>query len=399
MKNVLHLIGSFHQGGSERQALALAGMMNENASYQIHLAALNGEGILRPEAEAITGGRVNEFPLTSFYDANFFRQVSRFVRALTELEIDIIHTHDFYTNVFGMTAATLARVPVRIASKRETTGVRTQTQELVERIAFTRAHAVLANSHAVRRLLVRSGLSREKVKLVYNGVNIERFTGRTVPRAAVCKQFGLPTAKDVQFVSTVANRRHPVKNIPMLLRAAKRVTRELSNAHFVIAGEGELGDELRRQAEELAVSSNVHFVGRVDDVPALLAVSTACVLTSNAEGFSNAIIEYMAARKPVVATDAGGAAEAVADGETGFIVGIDDDGAMAEKLIMLLKDPVLSKQMGEQGRRRAEDKFSSDAQLSAVMSLYEEYLTEGETRSDAGVTVTPRYLENEASHS
>ena len=122
------------------------------------------------------------------------------------------------------------------------------------------------------------------------------------------------------------------KTCRCFLRAAKRVVESQPNAHFVIAGEGELEAELKGLASSHEVAENVHFIGRCGDVPPLLAVSYACVLTSTAEGFSNSILEYMAAGKPVVATNVGGAAEAVADGESGYLVASDDDAAMASRL-------------------------------------------------------------------
>jgi glycosyltransferase involved in cell wall biosynthesis len=94
------------------------------------------------------------------------------------------------------------------------------------------------------------------------------------------------------------------------------------------------------------------------------------VLTSLAEGFSNSIIEYMAAGKPVVATNVGGAAEAVVEGETGYLVASDDDESMAERLAELLGDEEKALAMGARGRTIAEGKFSSDAQLSKVLELY-----------------------------
>ena len=106
------------------------------------------------------------------------------------------------------------------------------------------------------------------------------------------------------------------------------------------------------------------------DFPSLLEISDVCVLTSTAEGFSNSILEYMAAGKPVVATEVGGAAEAIVDGETGYLVSSDDDAGMAARLAKLLSDDELSARFGIEGRRIATEKFSHDTQLKAILSLY-----------------------------
>src|SRR5262249_50330164 len=150
------------------------------------------------------------------------------------------------------------------------------------------------------------------------------------------KQYDLP--EGARLVTLVANLRHPVKNVPMFLRAAERVLEKYDDVRFVIAGEGEMQADLEATAAQLGIEEFTYFIGRCDDVPALLAASYACVLTSTAEGFSNSILEYMAAGKPVVATDVGGAAEVVVDGETGYLVESNDSETMATRLMELLGD-------------------------------------------------------------
>jgi glycosyltransferase involved in cell wall biosynthesis len=106
----------------------------------------------------------------------------------------------------------------------------------------------------------------------------------------------------------------------------------------------------------------------------LLSVSDVCVLSSSSEGFSNSILEYMAAAKPVVATDVGGAREAVVEGETGFLVRSGDDEALGERIITLLRDPDRALAMGQRGRSVVEEKFSSEAQLKRTHQLYDRLL-------------------------
>jgi glycosyltransferase involved in cell wall biosynthesis len=144
----------------------------------------------------------------------------------------------------------------------------------------------------------------------------------------------------------------------------------------MVAGEGELRGELMALASSLGIASRVNFIGRCDDVPALLAASEVCVLTSTNEGFSNSILEYMAAGRPVVATDAGGASEAVVEGKTGFLVPSDDDRALADKLAQLLNDPDLARSLGDNGRKRVIENFSAEMQLAMTVGLYERLLSE-----------------------
>jgi glycosyltransferase involved in cell wall biosynthesis len=173
----------------------------------------------------------------------------------------------------------------------------------------------------------------------------------------------------------VANFEYRVKDHPMLLRAAQRVKSKVPEAMFVIAGEGELRPETEKLASELGLNETCLFIGRCASVPELLAASDICVLSSQAEGFSNSILEYMAAGRAVVATNVGGASEAIIEGETGHLVNAGDDRAMAERLISLLRDPEKSRTMGLNGRRRIEQRFSTENRLKTTIALYHRYLT------------------------
>jgi glycosyltransferase involved in cell wall biosynthesis len=365
-KNVLQLIGSFHQGGSERQAVQLSRLLHGDGSVNVRVAALNREGALLADAEAIGVGKIPEFRLTSFFDLNFLFQLRRFSRFLREMRIDVVHSHDFYTNVFGMAAARLAGVGGRVASKRETGGMRSAMQDRVERLAFNQARRIVANSEAVRDHLIAGGVDRNKIRVIRNGLDLKRF--ETLPGPDFRRSVGIPA--DGRLIALVANLRHGVKNVPMFIRAAARVAERAPDARFVIAGEGELRAELTRLAESIGVGDRVHFIGRCARVPELLGSSFVGALTSLNEGFSNSILEYMAAGLPVVATNVGGAAEAVAHGLSGFLVASDDDEEFARRLLDLLNDEDAARAMGVVGRRTVEGKFSDSAQLSATLDLY-----------------------------
>jgi glycosyltransferase involved in cell wall biosynthesis len=371
--SVLHLINSFEQGGTERQTLQLARLLKASGRFDVRLACLNPHGVLRAEAEALELGRIEEYELTSFRDANFVRQVRRLARRLRSDSITVVHSHDFYTNVFGMAAARLAGVPARVASKRDIAGFRTPAQNFVERSAFRLARRVVVNSEAVRAFLVRSGVPSSKIVTLYNGLD----PARVEPPAGfspeeVRASLGLPERRPL--VTIVANLQHEVKDHRTFLRAARRVKQSVEGAAFVLAGEGDLTEGLRAYAVELGLEGDVFFTGRCARVAELLAVSDVCVLSSLAEGFSNSILEYMAASRPVVVTDVGGAREAVVEGETGFVVAPGDDEALGERVALLLSDPERARRMGERGRRVVEERFSCAAQLAGVETLYEELL-------------------------
>jgi L-malate glycosyltransferase len=390
---VVHFVGTFAQGGSERQAIQLAGLMKRCGRYDVRLATLDPYGLLREEAEQLGFQDIAAYPLTSFYNWNMAVQLSRCASQLRSSKVSVIHTHDFYSNIFAITAGALAGVPVRIASRRETGGIRTPAQQWAERRAYGLAHAVVANSQAVRLQLLREGVTERKTKVIYNGLELERFRRpgpgatkgteflpaeenprRPISREEMLAMLGLPTQEGYKIVTIVANLRHPVKDHVTFLRAASLVRREIPEACFVLAGEGKLLEPMRRLALELDLHDRAFFLGRCQRIPQLLQVSEVCVLSSRFEGFSNAILEYMAAGRPVVATDVGGAREAVTEGETGYLVAAGDQGAMAARIVRLLRNHEEATSFGERGRRVVEERFSSMAQLRNTEELYRRLL-------------------------
>lgn len=369
--SVLHLVSSFHTGGSERQAVQLVRLLKTSGRHDVHLAALDASGVLREEVERLGITEIPEYRLTRFYDANMIRQLRRFAAMLTERRVDVVQTHDFYSNVFGMVGAAMARVPVRIAARRETTGWRSNAQKRVERMAYRLAHAIIANAEAVKAQLVSEGVKANKIRVVYNGLDLDRMRPLSVTREEALARFGLPVEHNLRFVTIVANLRHAVKDHPTFLRAAAQASRSCPQARFILAGEGELTGAMRQLAAQLGIAAQTFFIGRSERIADLLAVSDLCVLSSQAEGFSNAILEYMAAARPAVVTDVGGAREAITDGITGFIVPAGDDAAMAERITRLLNQPEMAHDMGCRARAVVEERFSCRAQLEQTEALYE----------------------------
>lgn len=365
-KRVVQFLGSFNQGGTERQALSLTRSLVGDGRYDVHVLTLDASGPLSDGFHSLGLREIPEYRISSFFSAGFIAQVRGCSKWLRDNRIDIVHTHDFYTNIFGMASARLAGVPVRIASKRETGGMRSAPQALVERVAYGSAQAVVVNAAAVERYLWERGIPELKIEVIYNGVNMEEFAAarRSLP--------SLPA--DRRFVTAVANLRHDVKNVPMLLEAFSMIYRRFPDVDLVVAGEGDLRPGLEARAEELGIRPRTHFIGRCDDVASLLSRSHIGVLTSDAEGFSNSILEYMAAGLPVIATDVGGAREAVVDGETGYVIPLGATDTLVEKLSILLDNDETTGRFGKNGKDRVRSHFSIERRLTATIELYERLL-------------------------
>lgn len=374
--NVLELIGSFEVGGSESQAVQLSRGLQRSGRFNVTVACLERQGPLISKIDWQEPSGIPEYRLSSFFDLNFLAQVRKCAIHLRAEKIDVVHTHDFYSNIFGMISAFAARVPVRIASKRETFS-KTLRQMQVERQAYRVAHRIVVNADLVGRFLVDSGVPTRKVITIHNGLDPTCYY--SIPlgaRESMRRDLGIDVSSEKKLVTIVANLKSIVKDHDTFLRAAKRVRSQYKSVAFAIAGEGNLMDALRARAAHLGIENDVHFLGRCTRIPDLLSVSDICVLSSISEGFSNAILEYMAAAKPVVATRVGGAAEAVVEGETGYLVASGDDETMAARLLQLLRDPSLAERFGQEGRGIVQDRFSVSVQLEKTLGMYERLLSE-----------------------
>jgi glycosyltransferase involved in cell wall biosynthesis len=168
--------------------------------------------------------------------------------------------------------------------------------------------------------------------------------------------------------------RHEVKDYPMFLRAAQQVAAAEPDVAFLLAGEGELMESIRALATELGIQDSTYFLGRCERVAELLSISEICVLSSKAEGFSNSILEYMAAARPVVVTNVGGASELVTQDKTGYLVPSGEHELMAARIIELLRDPARARMMGANGQGLVKEKFSCEAQLTRTEDLYRKLL-------------------------
>src|SRR5690242_12233492 len=178
MANVLQLFDSFNQGGTEWQTAQLTRMLKESGKHRLFIATLNDEGPLRAQVEQLGFDDIPSFPLQNFYNVNAMKQLSRLASLMRKNKIDLVHAHDFYTNIFGTAAAKLARVRARITSRRETEGIRSPAKRWLERRAYNVASAVVANAEAIRKQLIAEGLAPEKVVTIHNGLNVAHVTPR-----------------------------------------------------------------------------------------------------------------------------------------------------------------------------------------------------------------------------
>src|SRR5262249_41820567 len=209
-----------------------------------------------------------------------------------------------------------------------------------------------------------------KVEVIYNGVDLERFAPTSRDHQVRAKRsLGFEGYEPLVAIVTHLT---PVKGVEAFVAAAKMVVREAPDTRFLVVGGGPLLDDLWERARRLGIETAICFTGEVADVVPSLTAADVGALSSVSEGFPNAILEYMAARLPVVSTEVGGVAELLGeDGECGFRVPAGVPAAMAHRLVTLVTNPDLRTEMGNLGRRRAEEVFGVGRMVSRYEALYE----------------------------
>ena len=362
---VLHLIQRFYVGGSERQFIER--LRGHPEGFESVVGCLEISGGNLADFRALGLGEPHLFPIRgSLARPNTAVQVLRIARLIRRRGVRIVHGTDFVTNFLGLLAARLAgarMVVNRVDLGHERPGFG-PLRRRVEKLVSARADVVCANAEAVARLCIsQEGCSPERVVVVRNGIDLRRFD-ELAARAAEG-----PVPEGGPIVAVVANL-WPVKDHRTLIEAAALVQRRIPDVRFALVGDGPERDHLQRRIGELGLRDAVHLLGTRYDVPAILARSSAFCLPSRAEGLSNAIMEAMAAALPVVATDAGGNAELVRHGSTGFVVPIGDAASMAARLVDVLSDPRLARQMGRRGRAVADRALSLERKRAAYRELY-----------------------------
>lgn len=369
-RKVFFLLDSLNIGGTETQAVQLATRL-DSARYEVTLGCLRARGPLL-EKLAGTPVCVREFyPKGGFDSPHGMYQMFRLAIFLRRGGFRIVHTHDVYANLLGIPAAVIARVPVIISSQRDLSHLdlyRTGRRVWLRRLQNL-STTVLTNAEAVREaMLAEHQFAPEKVRVIYNGVDTERFSQGSRDRNWLA-----PSSAKENWIVLVGNMHSDVKGHPWLIVAAGAITREFPDTRFILVGDGALRKDFEGQVAALGLERHFLFLGRREDVPRILSCCDIAVLPSKAEGLPNAVLEYLAAGLPTVASRVGGNAEIVQDGKSGLLIPPEDSSALAEALLRLLRYPGVAASLGKNALAHAAE-FSFQRMIENTDQLYTELL-------------------------
>jgi len=364
--HVAHILSSFGMGGQERLALDLA-VEQMRAGYRVSAVSLApapdgplAAGFLAAGASVDRVAR----PRPGF-DPTLVLRLARWLR---KSGVDLAHTHNRMSLIYGAPAGSLAGA--RVVHTKHGNNPKGGTRLLAGRLAARWVDAFVAVSPETAAFArKRNEVDDRRLMVIPNGIDLGRFRPEPAARERVRAELGI--VADCWVVGTVG-RIAAEKNQQLLVRAAAPLLGP--TAHLVVAGDGPLLPSLSELAVALGVGPSVHFLGARGDVPDVLNALDAFVLTSNTEGLPLVVPEAMATGLPVVSTSVGGLPTVIDEGQTGFLVPPEDLEQLRNRMAMLQADPDLGRAVGSQARRAALVRFSAERMAREYMDLYERVL-------------------------
>jgi len=369
-------------GGSAEHVLLLASRLPSD-EFDVHLA-FSGGGPLDDEFRE-TGLDVLDYAPShgegSFTQGSpdgaveLFRQFMRIRRLIANNDFDIVHTHTSVAGAMGRIAAVTCRHrPLRLhmlhayASHDEVPQPKRAAFRLFEMAIDKITNNYVAGSEFIKRVGTKRHIFKpSKTTVIHYSSDSEIRPGRVEERRQVLESMGVP---DAARVVALVGRVEDQKGVDNLVAVAPTVLQQVSDAHFVIVGDGSLTPGLREMADQLGVADRIHFVGWRSDIPEIMRSIDILAIPSRWEAFGIVNLEAMAASKPVVGFAVEGIPEVVEHGVTGLLSEPGDRDAFARDLVSVLLDDGLADRLGTAGARRFAEMFATDKMVSAHIELF-----------------------------
>lgn len=300
----------------------------------------------------------------------------RLVHLLRRERFDLVHAHGQDASILGAGARFFTSVPLIITRHVLDEPSANWRQSMRARLALVAAHRadaiVAVSTEAAERLVEIGRLPHTAIRVIPNGIELERFKGPEITARGAQVRRELGFGPDDRFVLVPAVLRAG-KGHEVLLAALPAIRARVPSARVVFSGSGEREAALRLQAKPHG--NAVLFLGAREDIPELLSACDLVVLPSLAEALPTALMEAAAVGRPVVATRVGGTADLVEDGRTGLLVPAGGPAELADAMVALLTNAARARAFGEAARRRAHERFGIDLQVRRTLALWSEVVT------------------------
>ena len=363
---VMHLVNRLEVGGTELNAVRTAEQLDADR-VNLEVAILGPDGPMLGRYKQL-GIKIHRLSIRNLYGFAAMAEARRFAHLMRARQIEVLHTHDVYANIFGVPAGRLAGVRGVLASRRWWKRVPRRGLLPLNRIAYAMAHGVLVNTDAIGRMLCREELvSSSKITVVPNFLESAAF--QLTPRSHPAFRFAHRVVPEQAFVVGFVGRLNGVKDIPTLLQAMSLLPPHIG-AHLVLVGDGPERATLEGLVLSLGISSSVHFLGEQPARPSYHQYFDVSVLCSLSEGLPNSALEAMAVGRPLVASAVGGVPDIVRHEETGLLFQPGDPRQLADHIVDLARNREVRHRIGERARDFVANGYSAEPVLERLHALY-----------------------------
>jgi len=291
--------------------------------------------------------------------------VCRLARLMKRKKCHLVHFHDTHSLAIGAVAASLAKVPLRVISRRIDFPL---SDKYFSHSKYTKdIDALIAVSQNVKDVLIKGGINPSKIRVIPDGIDYSIFA-ELGSSDYLRREFSFePDDFLVGIVTHLADH----KGHKYLIKATQILKAKAPRIKVIIVGSGPLHMDLNKQAKETGVEDIVFFLGFRDDIPQILASLDLFVLSFNLEEMGSSVMDAMACRVPVVATEVGGISELVVHEETGLLVPPRRSTSLAKAILRIYADRDLGKKLGQRGYELVHRRFSVEAMANRIILEYE----------------------------
>lgn len=359
---ILYLIDRILPGGTENQIVLIVNQLNrENFDAVI--------GVLEDNQYQDNMGMEDTLVRFTSYAPKFIKNIIKLFKIICYIKsekIDILQTHFPTSEIYGTIAVKILRKkPILIGTRRNNYHWVKDRRFLfyITKKAIHSSDYIITNSYNVsKECLKREGVAFDKIKVIQNAIDLKKFN----PCDKVNRN---NNSARYPIIGVVANWRL-IKGVDVFLKAAAIVAKEIETASFILIGYGPREKELKELAIELDISDKTKFIRRPSNIPELIQGFDIAVQPSRNEAFSNVILEYMASKKPIVATNVGDNERIILQNEVGIIINPDNHEEMAQAILYLYKNKQVAEKMGRKGAECVKKFWATDIIVKNYKDFY-----------------------------
>jgi len=366
--HILYLIDEIKvKGGTEKHLFELATGMAD-AGFRVTVFTL-AEGEYAEEFKNNNSISYRCLNVTRIYDFKGLSAIFSIARYIKKQQVNIFQSFHTASDLIGPLAARMSLQPIKVLSSRRDLGyTKSDRHVLMQRYINRFVDSILANSSAVKKsVIAKEYFPDGNIDVIFNGINLTAFV--TDKSCREKQRSAMNVDEQAILIGSVGNIR-PVKGYDLLVEAAAIVCNKNQYVRFFHVGEGEIKEQLEARCRELGIGDRVTFLGSSNDIKTFLSALDIYVQPSRSEGLSNAILEAMATRLPVVATDVGGNPDLVENGLTGLLAPSEDSYALAERLLQLVSQPLMRDVLADNAYSKVLEKFKITAMISNYKKKY-----------------------------